>query len=70
MGKLPELFFRQAGTTNVNQRALKLFPLVYLLISVLTTSIIFTSLFQEVTLYKCALLAVVPGFSLYSGIIR
>ena len=70
MGKLPELFFRRAGTANVSQRALKLFPLVYLLISALPTMIIFISLFQEITLYKGALLAAVLGFSLYSGIIR
>jgi hypothetical protein len=70
MGKLPELFFKQTGTTNVNQRALKLFPLVYLLISALPTTITFISLIQEVTLYKGVLLAPILCFSLYSGIIR
>ena len=36
IGKLPELFFRETGTANVNRRALRLFPFAYLLLSALT----------------------------------
>ena len=70
MGKLPELFFRQAGTANVNQRALKLFPFIYLLLSALPITLIVISFFQEVTLYNVVLLASVLAFSVYTGIIR
>jgi hypothetical protein len=70
MGKLPDLFFRQIGTANVNQRALKLFPLVYLLLSVLPRGLIIISLFQAITFYKLALLGAVLAFSVYAGIIR
>lgn len=70
IGKLPELFFRQAGTANVNRRALKLFLLVYLLLSALPITLIVISFFQEVVLYKVVLLAAVLAFSVYSGIIR
>ena len=70
MGKLPELFFRKAGTENVNRRALKLFPLVYLMLSVLPIGLIAVSLFQGTTIYKVVLLAAVSTFSIYSGAIR
>src|SRR5512136_1122372 len=55
IGKLPELFFRQAGTANVNRRALKLFPFVYLLLSALPITLIVISTFQEIAVYKVVL---------------
>jgi hypothetical protein len=70
MGKLPELFFKKAGTENVNRRALKLFPFVYLLLSALPIMLIAISFFQETAIYKVVLLAAVVTFSVYSGIIR
>ena len=70
MGKLPELFFKQSGTANVNRRALKLFPFVYLLLSALPITLIAVSFFQEITVYKVALLAADLAFSAYTGIIR
>ena len=70
MGKLPELFFRQAGTANVNRRALRLFPFTYLLLSVLPTTLIVLSFFQGVTTYKIVLLATILAFSVYTGIVR
>jgi len=70
IGKLPELFFRQAGTANVNRRALKLFPFAYLLLSALPIILIVISFFQETAIYKIALLATVLAFSIYTGIIR
>jgi hypothetical protein len=70
IGKLPELFFKKAGTANVNRRALKLFPFTYLLLSALPIALIVISLFQETAVYKVVLLASVLAFSVYTGIIR
>ena len=70
MGKLPDLFFKQAGTANVNQRALKLFPLVYLHLSALPIALLLVSLFQGITVYALVLLAATLAFSVYTGIIR
>ncbi len=70
MGKLPELFFKKAGTANVNKKARKLFPLVYLLLSVAPIILTSISLFQETTPYKIALLIGVLFFSVYTGVIR
>jgi hypothetical protein len=70
MGKLPELFFRQAGTANVNQRALRLFPFIYLLLSAVPLGLIVISFFQGIAVYKVVLLASVLAFSVYTGIIR
>ena len=70
IGKLPELFFKKAGTANVNRRALKLFPFTYLLLSALPITLIVISLFQETAVYKVVLLASVLAFSVYTGIIR
>lgn len=70
MGKLPELFFKKAGTANVNRRALQLFPLTYLLLSALPMTLVVISLFQEMGVYKVALLAAILVFSVYTGITR
>ncbi len=70
MGKLPELFFSKQVVVNVNRRALKLFPLAYLLLSVLPLILVVVSLFQEATVYKVALLVSVLAFSVYTGIVR
>jgi hypothetical protein len=70
IGKLPELFFRSAGTANVNQRALKLFRPTYLLLSALPLALAIVALLNEVSIYKVGLLAAVLAFSLYTGIIR
>jgi len=70
IGKLPELFFKQAGTANVNRRALKLFPFAYLLLSALPITLTVVSFFQEISVSKVALLAAVLTFSVYTGVIR
>ena len=70
IGKLPELFFKKAGTANVNRRALKLFPFTYLLLSALPITLIVISLFQETAVYKVMLLVSVLAFSVYTGTIR
>ena len=70
MGKLPELFFRKAGTANVNRRALKLFPFTYSLLSALPIALIVISFFQGTSVYKVALLTSIIAFSVYTGITR
>jgi hypothetical protein len=70
MGKLPELFFSPKTVTNVNRRALRLFPLAYLLLSVLPLILAVVSLLQETTIFKVALFGSVLAFSIYTGIIR
>ena len=70
MGKLPELFFKGAGTANVNRRALKLFPIVYLMLSVLPIALIVVSIFQTLVIYGILLLAAIISFSVYTGLIR
>ena len=70
MGKLPDLFFKREGTFNVNRRALRLFPFVYLLLTALPIALIAVSLFMQVTVFETVLLAGVLAFSVYSGVAR
>ncbi len=70
VGKLPELFFRRGGTANVNRKALKLFPFVYILLSFVPVSLAAFSIIQEMTFSKVVLLALLLMFSLYTGIVR
>jgi len=70
MGKLPELFFKQGGTANVNRSALKLFPFVYVLLSIFPIFLVAFSMVQEMRVYKVALLATLLMFSLYTGAVR
>lgn len=70
MGKLPSLFFKRERTTNVNVKALKLFPWAFLLMSAVPTALIVVSFFQEVTTFRVALLCAVLAFSVYSGIAK
>jgi hypothetical protein len=70
MGKLPELFFRKVGTANVNKKAMKLFPFVYLLLSLVPIVFYVISLVQSITILKILTLALLLSFSIYSGAIR
>jgi hypothetical protein len=70
MGKLPELFFVKAGTANVNKKAMKLFPFVYLLLSLVPFVLYVISIIQTVTAFKIVALALLLSISLYSGAIR
>jgi hypothetical protein len=67
MGKLPSLFFKHEKTPNVNVKAQKLFPWTFLLISAVPAALVVVSLFQEVTVFRVALLCAVLAFSLYSA---
>jgi len=70
IGKLPELFFRKAGTANVNKKAMKLFPLVFLLLSLVPIILFVISIIQTMTVLKILTLALLLSFSIYSGAIR
>jgi hypothetical protein len=70
MGKLPELFFRKAGTANVNKKAMKLFPFVYLLLSLVPIVLYVVSMIQTIAILKIVNLSLVLLFSIYSGVIR
>ena len=70
MGKLPELFFKRGGTANVNRSALRLFPFVYVLLSIFPIFLVAFSMVQEMRVYKVALLATLLIFSLYTGAVR
>jgi hypothetical protein len=67
---LPELFFTKGGTANVNQKALRLFPLVYLLLSLIPISLMVFSVVQEMVVYKLLLLTALLAFSFYTGTVR
>ncbi len=70
MGKLPELFFMKGGTANVNRKALKLFPFVYVLLSLVPIPLVAFSIIQEMAISKVVLLAALLAFSFYTGIVR
>ena len=70
IGKLPELFFKQEGTANVNRRAMRLFPFVYVLLSIVPIILVSFSLTQQLAIYKIVLLIALLAFSVYSGIVR
>ncbi len=70
IGKLPELFFRKAGTANVNKKAMKLFPYVYLLLSLVPIVLYVVSIMQTLAVLKILTLALLLSFSIYSGVIR
>ena len=70
MGKLPELFFKHEGTANVNRRALRIFPFVYVFLSVLPVGLTSVSIIQQFEVFKILLLAGILAFSFITGIIR
>jgi hypothetical protein len=70
IGKLPELFFRKAGTANVNKKAMELFPFVYLLLSLVPIVLYVVSVMQTITVLKILTFAILLLISSYSGVIR
>jgi hypothetical protein len=70
IGKLPELFFRHGGTANINQKVLKLFPFVYILLSQVPVVLFVFSIIQELLVYKIGFLVALIVFSVYCGVIR
>lgn len=72
MGKLPDLFFTKTPKEklNMNRKAFKLFPFVYLLLSAVPIAIVAVSIIQQFAIYNLVLLAVLIAFSVLTGILR
>ncbi len=70
MGKLPEFFFKKGGAANVNRRALRIFPFVFVLLSVVPVALLVFSIIQELMFYKVVLLVAVLVFSIFNGTVR
>ena len=70
MGKLPEFFFKKEGNANVNRKAQRIFPFVFVLLSAVPIGLIAFSIIQEPMFYKIVLLAAVLVFSIFNGIVR
>ena len=72
MGKLPELFFTKTTVENlnINRKALKLFPFVYLLLVVVPLAITAVSIVQHVAIYNFLLFVPLFAFSVLTGTIR
>jgi hypothetical protein len=70
MGKLFDVFFTSRGTQNLNRKATKLFPWVYLWLSVVPIVLVCVLLVLDFTVLKVLLLAGLLAFSVFSGIAR
>ena len=69
IGKLPDFFFKQEGTANVNRKAQRLFPLVFVLLSVVPLVLVGFSAIQELVFYRIVLFAAILAFSVFNGIV-
>jgi hypothetical protein len=70
-GKLFDLFFTKDGTENVNRKALKLFPYVYLLLAVVPIAfIVVSALTQQFAILQLSLLVPIVVFSGFSAYAR
>jgi hypothetical protein len=70
IGKLPALFFAKCGTANVNKRAMKQFPFVYLWLSLVPLVLVVISIFEAISIIKVTVLIFLLTFSIYPGVIR
>jgi hypothetical protein len=70
MGKLPDLFFTKKGTENLNRKAIKLFPYVYVLLAAVPIALVLFSAIQEFSVLKLALLAALLVYSFVTGFVR
>ena len=72
MGKLPELFFTKntIDNLNINRKALKLFPFVFVLLSVVPIAIAAVSVIEHSSVYSFSLLAALIAFSILTGTLR
>jgi hypothetical protein len=72
MGKLPELFFTKTSVENlnINRKALKLFPFVYLLLSLVPLVLTAASIVQHLSFFNVLLFSALAGFSILTGAIR
>jgi hypothetical protein len=70
MGKLFDVFFTKSGTENLNRKAVKLFPFVYLLLTALPIGVLLFYLIQQVSVFKLVLLVGILLFAIPSGVAR
>ena len=72
MGKLPYLFYTKTSIEdlNINRKALKLFPYVYLLLGVVPIAITAVFMVQSFSVYSAVLLAVLVALAVFTGSIR
>lgn len=69
-GKLPDLFFYKNGTENVDIMGLRMFPFVYILMSLLPAIMVVISILAQFSVLKIIILILLIIFSLFSGIVR
>jgi len=72
MGKLPDLFFTKTTVENlnINRKSLKLFPYVYLLLSVVPLALAAVSIIQHVAIFNVLLFIALAAFSVFTGTTR
>jgi hypothetical protein len=72
MGKLPGLFFTKTTVENlnVNRKALKLFPFVYLFLSVVPLAVTAISMLHQFNIFYLALFIALVAFSAWTGLNR
>jgi hypothetical protein len=72
MGKLPELFFTKNAieNLNINRKALKLFPFVYLLLSGVPLALAAYSTSRHFAISNLLLFAALVAFSALTGAVR
>jgi len=67
-GKLFDVFFTKRGYENMNRKARKLFPFVYLLLTIVPIALTAISLSMSVSIFKVFLLLALSIFSVVSGV--
>jgi hypothetical protein len=72
IGKLPELFFTKTAVENLNmnRKALRLFPFVYLVLVVVPLAITAVSIVQHIVIYNLLLFVPLVAFSVLTGTFR
>jgi hypothetical protein len=72
MGKLPDLFFTKTTieNLNINRKAVRLFPFVYILLSVIPLTLTAVSIMQHYAVYNAVLLVALIAFSVLTGMLR
>lgn len=72
MGKLPYLFYTKTSIEdlNINRKALKVFPYVYLLLSVVPIAVTAVFVIQSFSVYSVVLLAALAALSILTGSLR
>ncbi len=72
MGKLPDLFFTKTSIQdlNINRKALRFFPFVYTLLSIVPIILTALSIFLHINFFNIVLLLGLVVFSVLTGVLR